>query len=380
MSCGVTKEIQALKDNMKAQVDGLTKEFAGEAEAGKGLLDQLSGLKSKVQGTIESVSADILAAVPPIPEPLAKLQDQMGGFLQNPTDPGSFVTKINEMAEKFGTDALNSGLSGLGIDPAAVNKQLDKFNQLKEKGNQALESISQGALDLFNVPKEVTDAIGIAQGDTSSITNAFSKSISNIVPAGFDPSAALDSLCSSVPNVEITPEGVAVTKGVPATVPSKDAEPAPPPEPPKDVPPPAVKQTNAFVKENKTVQVVPMTRKRSDIFQAYRDRVTIASQIAVKATSYKNIIENAKKENVTPSQDVVDQFNSWRNYFFVYKADAVTELHTEYKNNGLEYKENLLEPIKFEKLELEEKVKVQQVRAEILALKYVLVLDEASEE
>lgn len=373
MSCGISKEVQALKDKMQGEVDGLTKDLAGEAEAGKGLLDQLSSLKAKAEGMIESVSADILAAIPPIPEPLAGLQDKMTGFLDNPTDPGAFVTKLNEMSEKFGTDALNAGLSGLGIDPTEANKQLDKFNKLKEKGQKALNDLSQGTLNILNLPKDISDAIKVAQGDVSSLAG----SIEGMMPKGFDPAGALDKLCASVPNLEIAPDGSTVAKGVPISVPSKDGDPAPAPEAAKDVPPPATQQTNQFVKENKSIDVIPMTRKRSDIFQAFRDRCTFQTDnIAPTAKDLKRLIKQAQETGGTVSQNIIDQFNSWRNYFFIYGADSVIELHNEYKNNGLKFKEEHIPTLKIDRPALEQSVPLPEIRAKIEALKYVEILEE----
>lgn len=373
MSCGISAEVQAIKDQMTAKVDGLTKEFAGEAEAGKGLLDQLSGLKSKVESAIEGLSADILAAVPQPELPQGKLQDLMGDFVADPTNPAAFTSKINEMAEKFGKDALNSALSGLGIDPTKANEQLDKFNSLKQKGQAALEQLSQGALNIANLPKDVKDAISIAQGDFSSLAS----SIEGMVPKDFNPAAALDNLCASVPNIEIGPDGVKITKGVPASVPSKDAEGAPPPEAPKDVPPPETKQTNTFVKSNKTIDVITMSKSRDEIFTAFRERLKFASDsIYPQAISYKRLVDQAKEDpTLTVSKNIIDLYWSWRNYYFIHNADCVIELHNEYKNAGLKFKQEHIPTFKIEKDELEEKCVDPGVRASITALKYVEILE-----
>lgn len=375
MSCGLSAEAQAAKDKITAATDELTKEFAGELETGKGLLDQLSGLKGKVQGMMESVSADILSLVPPLPEPLENMQDQMTDFLQAPTDPGSFLTKLNNTAEKFGKDQLDKALGGLGVDVDAATKSLDKFNELKQKGQQALESISKGTLNLLDVPKDIKDAIGIAQGDPSAIQSALSKSVSGIIPAGFDIAAKLDSLCAAVPNLETGADGVTVEKGTPASVSSSDCDAPAAAAEKKDIAPPAIKPINGYVKGWKSIDVFEMNNTREKIFQEFRDRIKFKNDsIFPTALQLKQEIAALEKAEQVVPRTLIDDFQSWRNYYFIYGTQNVINLHNDYKNAGLKHDAERIPKYVIEQKQLEQLSPNPGVAASISALPYVEIV------
>lgn len=185
MACGPGPGLAALNGQIDAAKDAVNG-IVADAEAGiAGAIDSLdTALDSAVGNVVGAVKGlmpsielpeldipdldSLLPELPELPEPPQKLQDALGKLTAFANDP----------------------LAAIGIgDPS--------------KGLQAQ-----------------LDSIGAKFGVD---VNAFKDAL-------LGGELNLDNLCKLVPNVELGPDGIAITKGTPATAPEKDAE--NPPEPP----------------------------------------------------------------------------------------------------------------------------------------------------
>jgi phage-related protein len=97
--CGLSEAATAVNsqvESAKGEVDGLI------ANADKGIADAIAGLKNKVSGLTDGIKNKIEAMAPEIPEPDAKLQDEVTSMLESADSPGDMVQKYATMKEKFG--------------------------------------------------------------------------------------------------------------------------------------------------------------------------------------------------------------------------------------------------------------------------------------
>lgn len=170
-------------DSAKSQMDGLI----GDATA------EVSSLIAGVTADIEAKQAEL---VPEIELPQANLQDEMSAMLKNKDNPGAFATKFKEIKDKFVGLDLDSIMNDIGLDAEAMNRiDKDLSGAIEKVGtytNDALNKVMGGRLELTK------DGLSIADISTD--------------------------ICKTVPNVDLDAAGNLIKKGLPAELPTVDAE------------------------------------------------------------------------------------------------------------------------------------------------------------
>ena len=170
-------------DSAKAEMDGLI----GDATS------EVSSLIAGATADIETKQAEL---VPEIELPQANLQDEMSDMLKNKDDPGAFATKFKEIKDKFVGLDLDTVLDEMGLDAEAMNRiDQDLAGAIEKVGtytNDALNKVMGGRLELTK------DGLSIADISTE--------------------------ICKKVPNIDLDAAGEQIKKGLPAELPTIDAE------------------------------------------------------------------------------------------------------------------------------------------------------------
>lgn len=178
-------------DSAKSQMDGLI----GDPTA------EVSSLIAGVTADIEAKQAEL---VPEIELPQANLQDEISSMLGDVDNPGKLATKFAEIKEKFVGLDLDSVMDGIGLDADALNS-LD--TQLKDGIATLNEKFADPLAGGFE--KAIDSVVG---------------GVGNIAKDGFSVGSISDTICKSVPNVDLDKDGNLIKKGLPSELPTIDAE------------------------------------------------------------------------------------------------------------------------------------------------------------
>lgn len=198
-------------------------------KAAGALTDQIDGAKAVADGLIGAATtsvADLIKAetdgikgkldelVPEIELPQANLQDEMSGMLASVDDPGKLAEKFASMKDKFVGVDLDSILDGIGLDAS-------KLNAMDGKLKAGLDKISG---PMAEIEGAFASAQGAVEGAFDSALAGVMGGVGDIAKGGFDVASISDTLCKSVPNIDLDAEGNLIKKGLPSNLPTVDAE------------------------------------------------------------------------------------------------------------------------------------------------------------
>lgn len=190
MSCG---GISAAANEVTKLADGV-KDFAKDLGE-----EALGSVASLVQAQVGALNAEIDKAFPDLPEPVGNLQSDMSDLAGAVNDPGAFMQKVQGMKDKYPGLAMDEMFAQAGMDP----KKIDGLSkQVEGIINQPLTG---------DTPEKIGALLG-------GFENPFSENIEQIA----------ESICSKLPNFEISADGIMKKLGIPTPVPTKDADPVEP--------------------------------------------------------------------------------------------------------------------------------------------------------
>ena len=202
-------------DCLPKAAGALTDQIDGAKAAADGLIgDPTATVADLIKAQTDGIKGKLDELVPEIELPQANLQDEMSGLLASADDPGKLAQKFSSMKEKFVGVDLDSVLNGIGLDAA-------KFNELDNKLKAGLDKISG---PMAEIEGAFASAQGAVEGAFDSALSGAMGGLGDLATGGFDVAGISDSLCKTVPNIDLDAEGNLIKKGLPSNLPTVDAE------------------------------------------------------------------------------------------------------------------------------------------------------------
>lgn len=202
-------------DCLPKAAGALTDQIDGAKAAADGLIgDATSSVTDLIKAQTDGIKGKLDELVPEIELPQANLQDEMSGLLDSVNEPGKLAQKFASMKDKFVGVDLDSVLDGIGLDAS-------KFNEMDAKLKKGLDKISG---PMAAVEGAFADAQGAVEGAFDSALNSAVGGLGDLAKGGFDVAGISDTLCKSVPNIDLDAEGNLIKKGLPSVLPTVDAE------------------------------------------------------------------------------------------------------------------------------------------------------------
>lgn len=311
--CGLPQAAKDLKDlaaSAEEQLGALQEDALG------GLADALNGASEAVLGKLEEVAA--------IPEPpKLELQAEISALVASASDPGTMLQKFKGIQDGFPSLDTNKILSDIGIDAAAIEKA------------------SAGVLDKINSVKGSLPTADSITGLVGGIEPPFT----------LDVGAIQDKICAEVPNVKLDAAGEQVKEGLESLQPTKVAEKVQEPAKVVEAPPvDKVVETNAELKEHKTIIVRETNDEVAKIMKARTDRMA-----AEVNPLQKEIREQERANKETKSAIAAERSRALRHHISFLKKDIIFEYDIDMYNGG--YRIDLPDAPLISKDEFKEKYK-----------------------
>lgn len=269
--CGPSLDKAALDEQISGAMDSVKNSIVGDAAGG--IADGIAGLKSSLEGLTDGIAAKVEAAIPEIPKPDLKLQDEMDSLVAGLAsgDPGAVLDKLGSMKEKFPGVNVDEMLKEVGVDADKLAIEKKKFDKIKQDAlttaritGQDIASGKDAALDSVS-----SKLLAVGSGDLSAVADIMGKIPSMTLP-GFELSGIKDAICTAVPNVEIV-DGKEVKKGVETKIPAEEAEEIEEPSKKNEGSPSKEATNNEKVKEAENIDVIEQSPERKAIMDKWQE-------------------------------------------------------------------------------------------------------------
>ena len=178
-------------------MDSVKNSIVGDAAGG--IADGIAGLKSSLEGLTDGIAAKVEAAIPEIPKPELKLQDEMNSLVAGLAsgDPGAVLDKLGSMKDKFPGVNVDEMLKEVGVDADKLAIEKKKFDKIKQDAlttaritGQDIASGKGAALDSVS-----SKLLAVGSGDLSAVADIMGNIPSMTLP-GFELSGIKDAICT----------------------------------------------------------------------------------------------------------------------------------------------------------------------------------------